>query len=101
MVLADEYLPAGDFQVLVTARRHGPALHPATAVAHVTVTTLEGTTACSEDIPWGMLPEPGFGKVWVPCSLPRDGPATIVVDSLGVTDMSFDEVALMRSIPVQ
>ena len=100
MVLADEFLPAGDFQLLVTARRSGPDLSADTAVAHVTLTTLDGTTACSEDIPWGLLPDRGFGQIWVPCLLPRDGPATLVVRSLGVTDIYFDEVALIRSIPV-
>ncbi len=100
MVLADEYLPEGRFQMLITARRNGPALSSNTAVAHVTLTNLEGTAACSEDIPWGLLPEQGFGKIWVPCTLPHDGPATLVVQSLGVTDIYFDEVALIRSIPV-
>jgi len=100
MVLADEFLPACDFQLLVTARRSGPALSLDTAVAHVTLTTLDGTTACSEDIPWGLLPDRGFGKIWVPCLPLRDGPATLVVRSLGVTDIYFDEVALIRSIPV-
>ena len=100
MVLADEFLPAGRFQLLITARRNGPALSLNTAVAHVALTTLDGTAACSEDIPWGLLPEHGFGRIWVPCSLSQDGPATLVVQSLGVTDLYFDEVALIRSLPL-
>lgn len=100
MVLADEFLPAGRFQLLITARQNGPDLSVNTAVAHVTLTTLQGTAACSEDIPWGLLPEHGFGKIWVPCTLPQDGPATLVVQSLGLTDIYFDEVALIRSLPV-
>ena len=100
MVLADEFLPAGRFQLLVTARRRGPAPTSDTPVAHVTLTTLQGMEACSEDIPSGLLPDHGFGNIWVPCSLPRDGPATLVVQSLGVTDMYFDDVALIRAIPV-
>ncbi len=99
MVLADEFLPAGRFQILVTARRRGAVLDQNAAVARVTVTTLEGNTACREDIAWGMLPDHGFGKVWVPCSLARDGPTTLVVESLGVTDLHFDEVALIRARP--
>jgi hypothetical protein len=86
--------------LLITARRNGPALSLNTAVAHVALTTLDGTAACSEDIPWGLLPEQGFGRIWVPCSLSQDGPATLVVQSLGVTDLYFDEVALIRSLPL-
>lgn len=100
MVLADEFLPAGRFQLLITARRNGPALSVNTAVAHVALTTLDGKEACSEDIPWGLLREHGFGKIWVPCTLPKDGPATLVVQSFGLTDIYFDEVALIRSMPV-
>ena len=96
MVLADEYLPAGRSQLLVTARRHGPALNPQAAVARATLVTLDGMTACAEDIAAGMIPEERFGKVWVPCVLAVEGPATLVVQSLGLADLYFDEVALLR-----
>lgn len=99
MVLADEYLPAGRFQLLLTARRQGPPLNLNTPVARVALANLDGSAACTEEIPWGMIPDDRFGKIWVPCTLSVEGPATLVVQSLGMTDIFFDEVALVRALP--
>ncbi len=97
LVLGDEYLAAGRYQVLLTAGR-GPAPVAAdTVVARVTVLDDRGAVACREDVPSGLVPAEGLGRIWVPCELAADGPATLIVEALGRTDLRFGDVAFMRA----
>jgi len=98
LILADEYLAAGPYQLLLTGRRGDAAGGVNTAVARVEVSQLSGA-GCVEDVPAGNLPTRGFGKVWIPCNLPADGPTTLVVHALGVADLTFDEVAFVPVPP--
>lgn len=97
MILSDEYFARGRYQVRLTAARSDAALAPDLPVARVTVMSGDGTVRCREDVPAGLLPTGLLGDVWVPCVLRADGPATLVVEALGRTDLSFGDVAFLRA----
>ena len=63
------------------------------------MTELDGTTACAEEVPAALVPTDWLGMVWIPCRLRSDGPATILVDGLGVTDLAVHEVVVVRHGP--
>ncbi len=96
LILSDEYLAAGRYQVLLTAGRGNAPVGLDTAVARVTVTDGSGAVACREDVPSGLVPAERLGKIWVPCAWAADGPVTLVVEALGRTDLRFGEVVFMR-----
>jgi 4-amino-4-deoxy-L-arabinose transferase-like glycosyltransferase len=99
MIVGDLYLPAGALQLLLTMSRGGADVDSAASVARATITAVDGRVACSEDVPAGLVPADRLGAVWIPCRLESDGPATLVVHALGVADLAFDEVALVRAKP--
>ena len=98
VAVVDQHLPAGAFQLLLTVRR-GQAPAGSGAVARIEVTELDGTTACAEEVPSGIVPTNRLGAVWIPCRLRSDGPVTILVDGLGVTDLAVHEVVMVRHGP--
>lgn len=96
LVLADEYLAAGRYQLRVTATRGGPEATVDTPVARVTVMDGDGGIRCREDVSAGLIPRHVLGMFWVPCGLTEDGPATLIVDALGRADLGLAEVAFVR-----
>lgn len=98
MILSDEYLAAGRYQVQITAARGPDALDSDLAVARVSVSDAAGHVRCREDVPAGLVPAgAALGRVWVPCALPADGPATLVVEALGRADLTFGDVVFSRA----
>ena len=65
----------------------------------MTVTALDGRAACAEDVPAAIVPVDIAGRVWIPCRVESDGPATLLVQALGVTDLVFDEMVVVREWP--
>lgn len=97
MILGDEYMAAGRYQVQITAARGPQPLAPDQPVARVAVSDAAGRIRCREDVPAGLVPASApLGSVWVPCTLPVDGPATLVVEALGRVDLAFGDVVFRR-----
>jgi len=94
MILTDEFLPAGTVTVAIEARREASDLAADKPVARVSLFELDGHVACDEDIPFGILRDDRFGNVWIPCRVNSEGPATLIVDSLGAVDLSFSALTL-------
>jgi hypothetical protein len=92
-LLPDEYLPAGRMVVTIRARSVTPAVSPQTAVARLVVFQFDGRPACASDLTEAQLPA-AFGEVAVPCGLTTDGPATLIVYSLGANEIAIDRVNL-------
>lgn len=94
VLLPDEYLPAGALTVTVRARRLStPPAHEAAAIRTV-LFHLDGRPACLTDLPARELPIDRFDDFAVPCRLTRDGPATLIVYTLGVVDLAVERVNL-------
>ncbi len=92
-LLPDEYLPAGRMVVTIRARSVTPAVSAQTAVARIVVLQLDGRLACMRDLTAAQLPA-AFAEVAVPCGLTADGPATLIVYSLGVNEIAIDHINL-------
>lgn len=92
MILPDEFLPAGDLRLTISARRGHSQAAADVPVARVTVIARD--VACAEDIPLGILYEDRFSDVWIPCPLKSEGPATLLVETLGVVELAFENVTL-------
>jgi hypothetical protein len=92
-LLPDEYLPAGRMVVTLRARSVTPAVSAQTAVARIVVLQLDGRSACMSDLTAAQLPAT-FADVAVPCGLTADGPATLIVYSLGVNEIAIDRINL-------
>jgi hypothetical protein len=63
-------------------------------VARVTLTQLDGRTACVNDVPGLQLPANEFVDIALLCVVSRDGPATLAVFNLGRVDLSIDSIQL-------
>jgi len=94
VLLPDEYLPRGPLTVTLRARRSTQAEPSTTPVARLALVQLDGTVGCSADFTAGQIPA-DFRDLSVSCRLAKDGPATLLVDSLGKVDLAFDRVALV------
>jgi len=92
-LLPDEYLPAGRMVVTIRARSVTPAASTQTAVARIVVFRLDGGPACASDLTGAQLPAE-FAEVAVPCGLTADGPATLIVYSLGANEIAIDRINL-------
>jgi len=92
-LLPDEYLPAGRMVVTMRARSVTPAVSAQTAVARLVVLQFDGRPACMSDLTAAQLPA-AFGEVAVPCGLTTDGPATLIVYSLGANEIAIDRISL-------
>ncbi len=92
-LLPDEYLPAGRMVVTMRARSVTPAVSAQTPVARIVVFQLDGRPACVSDLTAAQLPA-AFAEVAVPCALTVDGPATLIVYSLGANEIAIDRINL-------
>jgi len=92
-LLPDEYLPAGRMVVTMRARSVTPAVSAQTPVARIVVFQLDGRQACVSDLTAAQLPA-AFAEVAVPCALTVDGPATLIVYSLGANEIAIDRINL-------
>jgi hypothetical protein len=93
--LYDEYLPAGRVVVHMRARRGVRAPPPSTPVARVRLFLLEGGTPCEVLISVDEFPvQDQWTPVGVGCTLAHDGPARLIVDTLGRADLSFSDIVL-------
>ena len=99
MILSDEYLPAGDVRLRIRARRGHSTAGIDTPVARVTFISSDGAPGCAEDLPLGSFVTDRFADIWLFCKLPSEGPATLIVDVLGVVDLAFDDIR-MTWLPV-
>ena len=94
MILPDEFLPSGDLRLTISGRRGHSQAAADVPVARVTVIAPDGSVACLEDIPLGILYEDRFSDVWIPCTLKSEGAATLLVETLGLVDLAFEDVIL-------
>jgi len=92
-LLPDEYLPAGRMLVTMRARSVTPAVSAQTPVARIVVLQFDGRQACASDLTAAQLPA-AFAEVAVPCGLTADGPATLIVYSLGANEIAIDRINL-------
>ncbi len=99
LMLGDEYLAAGRYQLSITAQRLGDDVAPDLPVARVTVLDDDGAVRCREDVPAGLFPRDGLGTFWVPCTLAEDGPMTLTLHGFGPGDLGVAGVAFVRNQP--
>jgi len=92
-LLPDEYLPAGGMVVTIRARSVTPAVSAQTVVARIVVFQLDGRQACVSDLTAARLPA-AFADVAVRCGLTADGPATLIVYSLGTNEIAIDRIKM-------
>jgi hypothetical protein len=93
--LYDEYLPRGRVMLQMMARRGTPSAPPSTPVARVRLFLLDGGTPCDVLISVDELPvQDQWMPVGVGCTLAHDGPARLIVDTLGRADLSFSEIVM-------
>jgi hypothetical protein len=92
-LLPDEYLPAGRMVVTIRARSVTPAVSAQTVVARILVFQLDGRQACVSDLTAARLPA-AFADAAVPCGLTADGPATLIVYSLGTNEIAIDRIKM-------
>jgi hypothetical protein len=93
LLLSDEHLPKGRFtlRLLAGARAAAPAGQP---VARISIVAADGESACERFVLPGELPAGGLEPVDVACRLTRDGPSTLLVETLGRVDLVFESVHL-------
>lgn len=94
VLLADQYLPAGALTLTVRMRRMHDAMMTDAPAARAELLHLDGKPACQADVPGRQLPADAFGEITLRCRLVADGPATLLLYSLGTVDLSFDTVNL-------
>lgn len=63
-------------------------------MARVSVVAVDGEFACDRFVHPDHLSAVGFASIDVPCTLSRDGPATLLVETLGRADLMFSSVQL-------
>jgi 4-amino-4-deoxy-L-arabinose transferase-like glycosyltransferase len=92
--LYDEYLPKGPLVLRMQTRRGPGELPPGSPLARVRMFTL-GQPPCETFVTSVQLPA---ADAWTPltigCTLPDDGPARLIVETLGRADLSFSSVLL-------
>ena len=91
-LLPDQYLPRGLVTVTVRARRASEAAAPDTAVMAIVLMPVDGRAACAVNVAAADLPSDRFHDIEVPCRLTSDGPATLIVQSLGASDLAVERV---------
>jgi hypothetical protein len=79
--------------VTIRARSVTPAVSAQTVVARIVVFQLDGRQACVSDLTAARLPA-AFADVTVPCGLTADGPATLIVYSLGTNEIAIDRIKM-------
>jgi hypothetical protein len=93
VLLADEYLPRGRFDVTLQLGAMGAAPRAESPAARITVVDLDGRVACTRDVALGDLTD-RLSPVTLTCTLPRDGPATLAVFSLGAGDFMVGDITM-------
>ncbi len=91
-LLPDQYLPRGAVTVTVRARRASAAAAPDTPVMAIVLMPVDGRAACAVNVAAADLPSDRFHDLEVPCRLTADGPATLIVQSLGTSDLAVERV---------
>jgi hypothetical protein len=95
LALYDEYLPSGSVLLRLRIRRGGADLPASLPVAHVRLFLLDGASPCDADVTIGQIGAPDrWVPVYISCSLPHDGTARLIVETLGQVDLSFSDVTL-------
>ena len=92
-LLTDQYLPRGLVTVTVRARRASEAAAPDTAVMAIVLMPVDGRAACAVNVAAANLPSDRFHDIEVPCRLTADAPATLIVQSLGASDLAVERVS--------
>jgi len=93
--LYDEYLPGGPVTLRLLIRRGLGELPSALPVARASLALLDGSPPCLADVTIGQLAASDhWTRFTLACSLPRDGPARLIVETLGRVDLSFGDVLL-------
>jgi hypothetical protein len=95
LALYDEYLPSGPLVLRVLARR-GPGVLPAQSpVARIRLFSLEGGTPCVMLLTIDQMASPDrWTQITLACTLHSDGPARLIVETLGRVDLTFSDVTL-------
>jgi hypothetical protein len=93
--LYDEYLPSGPVTLRLQMRRGAGELPVGTPVARVSLFLVDGSPPCYTHVTIGQLAPPDeWTRFTISCTLPSDGPARLIADTLGRVDLSFGDVLL-------
>ena len=93
--LYDEYLPSGPVTLGLQMRRGAGELPVGTPVARVSLFMVDGSPPCYTQVTIGQLAPPDEWTLFtISCTLPSDGPARLIADTLGRVDLSFGDVLL-------
>ena len=93
--LYDEYLPSGPVTLRLQMRRGAGELPVGTPVAGVSLFLVDGSPPCYTQVTIGQLAPPDeWTRFTISCTLPSDGPARLIADTLGRVDLSFGDVLL-------
>lgn len=90
VLLSDEALPRGSFDVIIRVRTASRAAD--TAIGHTWLQTADGTRICEKSISPPVTGE--WANVTLPCTLEDDTVATVVVSTMGVADVAVHSVEL-------
>ena len=93
--LYDRYLPSGPVTLRLQMRRGAGELPVGTPVAGVSLFLIDGSPPCYTQVTIGQLAPPDeWTRFTISCTLPSDGPARLIADTLGRVDLSFGDVLL-------
>lgn len=94
VLLPDTYLPRGNVRVTTRIRRLQDGTADGKLAARMMMIPVDGVVACAANISAAELDATQFTDVAALCKLPRDGPVTLAVFSLGTVDLAVDTVRL-------
>jgi hypothetical protein len=98
--LYDEYLPAGPLTLRVLARRGQASLPAQSPIVRVRLFSLEGSAPCEMSLTVDQLsPADSWTHIALPCSLPHDGLARLIGETLGRVDLSFSDIITLQWRP--
>lgn len=93
LLIADEALPAGAFDLRITTRMDGAPASDSGAALRVTVATLDGRNVCAHEVAAAVLGAT-YRTLSLPCTLDGSGPVTVAVDTLAIARLRFSDVTL-------
>jgi 4-amino-4-deoxy-L-arabinose transferase-like glycosyltransferase len=96
LLLADEALPSGSFDLRITMRLEERAPPGIGTALRVTVAALDGRLACMHEVSAGSI-DTTYGMLSLPCSLDRSSPVTLIVETLAVAPLRLRDVTLTWS----
>jgi hypothetical protein len=95
VLLSDEYLPSGEVTMTVRARlTESGSDRISVPVARIVLLQSGGRIACERTISALELQRDHFESIEAECRLPRTGPTTFAIESLGNADLAIDDLAL-------